>query len=770
MDCPLRAALPGTPPAECGLDRPLPVPWSAVPVPPPSPAFQQAFQHCSLVDPPLVDRTRLHAPAWVALAAALCPPLEAATIACMIAFGVRLPWRSVAPARVVRANSATATLHAVWLRAEIQAMVARGVARPCRADQLTFVLSLAVVQTAGKLRLVLDGSPVNDACYPSPSFVYEDLRFGATQFLPQDWFTSADIRSMFHHWRLALDQPWIGFAFEGQYYLHVALPLGLSLSPWVAYTLMRPVARALRWLAHRLALYADDSAIAGRSAHLAAHAFAWFSQLAARLGLLLHPDKSIAVPSQELSFLGFHISTAKWAGQSVVSLSISDAKLAAVCALAKTTQRKIKAGKPMSAAQLASTVGSIRALSPACRLVLVLSRHLQAAVALMEAAAGWKTPVLVPNSSLLLVELSTLRYILPRCRSRPCVWAEPPMVTLTVDAAPEWGYGAHLDVADGSPPLLVQAQWPCPWPERPPSASELVRSLRPEAAARQRCLDLAHALDCASATIWTPTATRPDATTWSAYAPAPPHSTTCESFGLVSALMATQASTRSQCIAVRSDCVAALAMARRRTSSTPPAAWCAVLITLFEWSNDSAVTLVAHIPGVLNVTADRLSRGWDPVSRPHLEWPLRHDVFLSLMERFPPDLVPLIDAFASFSNHRLARYWTWSRLDPWAEQVDAMAQSWRGQRLAVNPPFSLANQVVAKLLRDQPQSALVILPDWPHAPWFRPLSNAAFESITLAPADVIDWSRCPARPEPLHNPSWVLRAWFIIAPHGGSQR
>lgn len=69
-----------------------------------------------------------------------------------------------------------------------------------------------------------------------------------------------------------------------------------------------------------------------------------------------------------------------------------------------------------------------------------------------------------------------------------------------------------------------------------------------------------------------------------------------------------------------------------------------------------------------------------------------------------------IDAAADAENAKLPRFWT-------AEQ-DALKQSWRGERVFCNPPFSLKGEFAATAACREAEVAVLILPATVEQPWF----------------------------------------------------
>ena len=135
-----------------------------------------------------------------------------------------------------------------------------------------------------------------------------------------------------------------------------------------------------------------------------------------------------------------------------------------------------------------------------------------------------------------------------------------------------------------------------------------------------------------------------------------------------------------------------------------------VTISVFEWCNERDIVLsAAHIRGVANAEADRLSRD----TKVNTEWMLKHSIFQGLMKYFG---VPSIDLFASRINCQLPIYISW-RPDPHACDIDAFSISWAQGFLYAFPPFSQVGRVLQKIVQD-PAVVLVVLPLWPTRVWF----------------------------------------------------
>ena len=139
---------------------------------------------------------------------------------------------------------------------------------------------------------------------------------------------------------------------------------------------------------------------------------------------------------------------------------------------------------------------------------------------------------------------------------------------------------------------------------------------------------------------------------------------------------------------------------------------CALLWRLLSWCHPSRITLrVRHIPGCLNVIADKLSRHNQVIQT---EWSRSQQVFSHLYSIW---VRPRVDLFATWFNHKLPRFVS-PVPDPTAWAVDALSLQWDQLEAYAFPPVSLIPQVISKLRDQCCRSMILIAPGWPNMPWF----------------------------------------------------
>ena len=137
---------------------------------------------------------------------------------------------------------------------------------------------------------------------------------------------------------------------------------------------------------------------------------------------------------------------------------------------------------------------------------------------------------------------------------------------------------------------------------------------------------------------------------------------------------------------------------------------CALLWRLLSWCHPRGIVLRArHIPGHLNVIADKLSRHNQVIQT---EWSLSQQVFSRLCSRWAQ---PQVDLFVTRFNHKLPQFvLPVPDLAAWA--VDALSLPWEHLEAYAFPPVSLLPQVISKLRGQGFCRMILIAPGWPDMP------------------------------------------------------
>ncbi|XP_024071350.2 uncharacterized protein LOC112117576 [Terrapene carolina triunguis] len=167
-----------------------------------------------------------------------------------------------------------------------------------------------------------------------------------------------------------------------------------------------------------------------------------------------------------------------------------------------------------------------------------------------------------------------------------------------------------------------------------------------------------------------------------------------------------------------------------KQGGTHSLALCWEALALWEFCIAHDISLrAAHLPGVRNMQADRLSR----VFSPQYEWSLLSEVTHRLFQEWG---TPQIDLFATRWNQRCPQFC--SRGGVGKDTIlDAFLMSWSGQLLYAFPPLPLIPKVLEKVKVDKAR-VILIAPAWPRQHWYGPLLR-----LLVAPPE---GTTAPSRP------------------------
>ncbi|GFO37112.1 reverse transcriptase [Plakobranchus ocellatus] len=143
---------------------------------------------------------------------------------------------------------------------------------------------------------------------------------------------------------------------------------------------------------------------------------------------------------------------------------------------------------------------------------------------------------------------------------------------------------------------------------------------------------------------------------------------------------------------------------------THSAACNAITRQILLWCKARGIWLLAcHIAGKDNDIADSYSRKQSI----NTEWSLNREVFSRLCKTFG---TPRIDIFAARTNHQLPKYMSLYP-DPNAVAINTFFHSWN-QYIYIFPPFNLISRILKKLVEDETDKALVVIPNWKTQTWY----------------------------------------------------
>jgi len=150
-------------------------------------------------------------------------------------------------------------------------------------------------------------------------------------------------------------------------------------------------------------------------------------------------------------------------------------------------------------------------------------------------------------------------------------------------------------------------------------------------------------------------------------------------------------------------------------------------LSLFQLVIQLQIRLRArHIPGRLNVIADRLSRQGQVLPT---EWSLHPEVVKSIFNMWG---TPHVDLFATRHNFKCQTFVS-PVPDPMALDTDALSLSWEGMSAYAYPPHQIMPQVLIQFLRTKACRLILIAPRWLNQSWFTELFSLKSEDPVPLP-------------------------------------
>lgn len=196
-----------------------------------------------------------------------------------------------------------------FLDSEIPKLVNKGVIsqvskRPIGVSPLT-----CVAKKGNKWRLCLNLQYLNQFI-DTPKFSCENIDTVANYVQYGDHLVSCDLESGFLHVKVSKDhRQFLGFEYDGRFYVYNTLVFGLSCSPYFFHKVLRPVVAFLRDTHNlRVCLYVDDWLLLAREKDIVAHTRILVHTLK-DLGLCINLEKSDFESSTQKEFIGFTINT-----------------------------------------------------------------------------------------------------------------------------------------------------------------------------------------------------------------------------------------------------------------------------------------------------------------------------------------------------------------------------------------------------------------------------------------------------------------------------
>ena len=122
---------------------------------------------------------------------------------------------------------------------------------------------------------------------------------------PGCFMASVDLKAYYSVPVAEQDRKYLKFQWEDTYFQFTCLPNGLACAPRLFTKLLKPVYTHIRSLGHTCMGHIDDSLLVGYDYSACQNNIVDTVDIFCSLGFIIHPEKSILEPTQEIEFLGF---------------------------------------------------------------------------------------------------------------------------------------------------------------------------------------------------------------------------------------------------------------------------------------------------------------------------------------------------------------------------------------------------------------------------------------------------------------------------------
>ncbi len=193
----------------------------------------------------------------------------------------------------------------------VQEMVDNQVVVPVQKREDQFVSPFFLVTNSdGSFRGILNVKTLNVKYLQTQKFKMETLLKVLPLIREGDWFGSWDVRKGYYNVAVHPDfQRFFCFDLDGQRYMFKCLVMGISIAPFLFTKLMATIIRFARAAGIDVSFYLDDTLLRAAAYEIAFRDLRVLGQLFQLAGFLLHEDKSVYEPTQEIKYLGFLINS-----------------------------------------------------------------------------------------------------------------------------------------------------------------------------------------------------------------------------------------------------------------------------------------------------------------------------------------------------------------------------------------------------------------------------------------------------------------------------
>ena len=286
-----------------------------------------------------------------------------------IVTGVKIEFiNSVAPTQHYgRPSVFNAYQHSI-VTEEIDTLLAKRVIIPAAQETGEFVSTIFLrPKKDGTHRTILNLKALNEYI-AYHHFKMDTLEAAVNMMRPGCFMASVDLKDAYYTVPIhPSHQKYLKFYFDGVFYTYTCLPNGLASAPRIFTKLLKPVYSTLRSMGHLNSGYIDDSYLQGDTSKECYKNVVDTVTLFTQLGFHVHPEKSVFIPSQKLTFLGFVLDSI---AMTVTPTEDKAQRIRSVCATLLQTQMP-------TIRQVAEVIGILVSNFPGAQYGPLHYRHLE---------------------------------------------------------------------------------------------------------------------------------------------------------------------------------------------------------------------------------------------------------------------------------------------------------------------------------------------------------------------------------------------------------